>query len=125
MMLVSASWLPLFNASETQQKPRERKTHEATQYASCHRVSGRAVDGRGRARDHGDQCLRGYLTRFRQAGRDNRYLTLTQRHDGTVGIKGLLDKEGGALALAVLSPFAAPAPATDGTPDPRDGGIEG
>ena len=57
------------------------------------------------------------LEKQEQAGRDNRYLTLTQRHDGTVGIKGLLDKEGGALALAVLSPLAAPAPATDGTPD--------
>jgi Domain of unknown function (DUF222) len=57
-----------------------------------------------------------------QAGRDSRYLTLTQRHDGTVAVRGLLDKEGGALAIAVLSPLAAPAPATEGTPDPHDTG---
>ena len=48
---------------------------------------------------------------------------MTQRHDGTVAIKGLLDKESGALALAVLSPLAAPTPATaEGIPDPRDTG---
>ena len=37
-------------------------------------------------------------------------------------LRGLLDKEAGALAVAVLGPLAAPAPAVDGTPDPRDAG---
>jgi hypothetical protein len=49
-------------------------------------------------------------------------VTLTTRADGTVALRGLLDKEAGALALAVLGPLAAPAPATDGTPDLRETG---
>jgi Domain of unknown function (DUF222) len=48
--------------------------------------------------------------------REHRFLALTTRHDGTVAVRGLLDKETGALALAVLGPLAAPAPAVDGTP---------
>jgi hypothetical protein len=54
--------------------------------------------------------------------RENRYLSLTTRHDGTVAVRGLLDKESGVLALAVLGPLAAPAPAVDGTPDLRESG---
>jgi Domain of unknown function (DUF222) len=54
--------------------------------------------------------------------REHRFLALTTRHDGTVAVRGLLDKETGALALAVLGPLAAPAPAVDGTPDPREAG---
>jgi hypothetical protein len=58
-----------------------------------------------------------------QKAREARWLTLTQRHDGTVAVRGLLDKEGGALALAVLSPLAAPTPATaEGIPDLRTAG---
>ncbi len=55
--------------------------------------------------------------------REHRFLALTTRHDGTVAVRGLLDKETGALALAVLGPLAAPAPAVDGTPDPREAGV--
>jgi len=54
-----------------------------------------------------------------QIAKTRRWLTLTQNHDGTVGLRGMLDKESGALALAVLSPLAAPAPATDGISDTR------
>jgi Domain of unknown function (DUF222) len=55
-----------------------------------------------------------------QAAREARWLSLTQRHDGTVAVRGLLDKEAGALAIAVLSPLATPTPATaDGIPDLR------
>ena len=54
--------------------------------------------------------------------REHRFLSFTTRHDGTVAVRGLLDKESGALALAVLGPLAAPAPAVDGTPDPRESG---
>ncbi|HEY5454026.1 MAG TPA: DUF222 domain-containing protein [Acidothermaceae bacterium] len=57
-----------------------------------------------------------------QAAREARFLTLTTRADGTVSLRGQLDKEAGALAQAVLGPLAAPAPATDGIPDPRDVG---
>ncbi len=56
------------------------------------------------------------------AAREARFLTLTTRADGTVALRGQLDKEAGALALAVLGPLAAPAPATDGIPDLRDTG---
>jgi hypothetical protein len=57
-----------------------------------------------------------------ELARDKRWLTLTQRHDGSVGVRGVLDKESGALALAVLEPLAAPEPATDGMPDLRGAG---
>jgi hypothetical protein len=56
------------------------------------------------------------------AAREARFLTLTTRPDGTVALRGLLDKEAGALAVAVLGPLAAPAPATDGIPDLRTSG---
>ena len=57
-----------------------------------------------------------------RAAREARFLTLTSRADGTVSLRGQLDKEAGALAQAVLGPLAAPAPATDGIPDLRDVG---
>jgi Domain of unknown function (DUF222) len=56
------------------------------------------------------------------AARAARFVSLTTRADGNVALRGLLDKEAGALALAVLGPLAAPAPATDGTPDLRETG---
>ena len=59
------------------------------------------------------------LEQQEQAAREARFLTLTTRADGTVAVKGMLDKEAGALAVAVLGPLAAPAPATDGMPDLR------
>ena len=54
-----------------------------------------------------------------QISKTRRWLTLTQNHDGTLGLRGMLDKEAGALALAVLSPLAAPAPTTGGVADLR------
>jgi hypothetical protein len=54
------------------------------------------------------------------AARQARFLTLTTRADGTVTLRGQLDKEAGALAQAVLGPLAAPASATDGIPDLRE-----
>ena len=75
-----------------------------------------------RAADIGHRFAPEALEADEQAAREARWLSLTLRHDGTVAIKGLLDKEAGAQALAVLNPLAAPAPATDGTPDPRDTG---
>ncbi|HTC69630.1 MAG TPA: DUF222 domain-containing protein [Acidothermaceae bacterium] len=59
------------------------------------------------------------LEEAEERARQDRWLTLTQRHDGTVGVRGVLDKEAGALALAVLEPLAAPEPAVDGMPDFR------
>jgi hypothetical protein len=59
------------------------------------------------------------LEETEERARQDRWLTLTQRYDGTVGVRGVLDKEAGALALAVLEPLAAPEPATDGMPDFR------
>jgi len=56
------------------------------------------------------------------AARQNRFLALTTRADGTVALRGLLDKEAGALAIAVLGPLAAPMPAVDGIPDSRETG---
>jgi len=47
-------------------------------------------------------------------------LRITLRHDGTVAIRGVFDREAGALAFAVLGPHAAPAPAEGGMPDSRD-----
>jgi hypothetical protein len=54
----------------------------------------------------------------RQAGKN--WLRLSAQRDGTVALRGLLDKEAGALAFGVLGPLAAPAPATDGVADARD-----
>jgi hypothetical protein len=48
-----------------------------------------------------------------------RRLQLRSRHDGIWALHGLLDPEASALALAVLSPLAAPQPTTGGNPDPR------
>jgi hypothetical protein len=62
------------------------------------------------------------LEEAEELARDRRWLTLTQRHDGTVGVRGVLDKESGALALAVLEPLAAPEPAAEGIPDFRSAG---
>jgi hypothetical protein len=58
-----------------------------------------------------------------RVARERRWLTLTHAHDGTVAIRGKLDAESGALISGVLEPLAAPAPATDGTPDLRDAGV--
>jgi hypothetical protein len=55
------------------------------------------------------------------AAREAQFLTLTTRSDGTVALRGLLNKEVGALAIAVLGPLAAPMPAVDGIPDLREG----
>ncbi len=52
--------------------------------------------------------------------REQTRLRLVQRHDGTVALHGVLDKESGALAWAVLGPHAVPAPSSDGVPDTRD-----
>jgi hypothetical protein len=41
------------------------------------------------------------------------------RGDGTHRLRGVLDNESAAALLAALDPLAAPAPAADGTPDPR------
>ena len=54
--------------------------------------------------------------------REDRFLTLIQRPGGTLGIRGSLDKEAGALVLSVLGSLAAPSPAVDGAPDLRTGG---
>ncbi|HEY3924709.1 MAG TPA: DUF222 domain-containing protein [Acidothermaceae bacterium] len=51
--------------------------------------------------------------------RSQRWLKLIRQHDGTVKIRGILDKESAALALAVLDPLAAPLPTVDGVPDTR------
>jgi hypothetical protein len=51
--------------------------------------------------------------------RSQRWLKLIRQHDGTLKIRGVLDKESAALALAVLDPLAAPLPTVDGVPDTR------
>jgi hypothetical protein len=49
-------------------------------------------------------------------------LVLVSRHDGTVAVRGHLDKEAGALGLAVLGPLAKPVPVVGGVPDQRTAG---
>ncbi len=56
------------------------------------------------------------------AARAARFLSVVTSRDGTVGVSGRFDQEGGALLTAVLGALAAPAPAVDGVPDPRDAG---
>jgi hypothetical protein len=51
--------------------------------------------------------------------RSRRWLQLVRQHDGSVKLRGCLDKESGALALAVLDPLAAPAPVNEGLSDMR------
>jgi hypothetical protein len=51
--------------------------------------------------------------------RGKRWLQLIRQHDGTVKVRGVLDKESAALAVAVLDPLAAPLPTVDGVPDTR------
>ncbi|MEJ5946103.1 DUF222 domain-containing protein [Pseudokineococcus basanitobsidens] len=48
-----------------------------------------------------------------------RAVRCTQTDDGTWLLSGVLDPTGGATLTAALAPLAAPAPATDGTPDTR------
>jgi hypothetical protein len=56
----------------------------------------------------------------RQVARRN--LRLASRHDGSLAIHGLLDREAGELVMAVLGPLAAPQARTDGIPDLREAG---
>jgi hypothetical protein len=51
--------------------------------------------------------------------RSRRWLQLIRQHDGSVKMRGCLDKESAALALAVLDPLSAPLPSVDGVPDTR------
>ncbi|HWF41900.1 MAG TPA: DUF222 domain-containing protein [Acidothermaceae bacterium] len=51
--------------------------------------------------------------------RDRRFLQIVRKPDGTLTLRGCLDKESAALALAVLDPLAAPLPMADGRPDTR------
>ncbi len=51
--------------------------------------------------------------------RSRRWLQLIRQHDGSVKMRGCLDKESAALALAVLDPLSAPWPTVDGVPDTR------
>jgi hypothetical protein len=51
--------------------------------------------------------------------RSKRWLQLIRQHDGSVKMRGVLDKESAALALAVLDPLSAPLPTVDGAPDTR------
>ncbi len=51
--------------------------------------------------------------------RARRFLHLIRQHDGTVKVRGCLDKEAGALVLAVLDPLAAPEPVNEGIRDLR------
>ena len=51
--------------------------------------------------------------------RARRFLHLIRQHDGTLKIRGCLDKESGALVLAVLDPLAAPGPVNEGISDLR------
>ena len=60
------------------------------------------------------------LERDEAAAAENNALHLNLRHDGRLGLRGVLDKETGALTLAVLGPLAAPRPVdADGIPDLR------
>jgi hypothetical protein len=53
------------------------------------------------------------------SGRSRRWLHLSRQHDGTLKLGGCLDKEAGALVLAVLEPLAAPGPVNEGMSDMR------
>jgi hypothetical protein len=52
-------------------------------------------------------------------GRARSWLQLIRQHDGTLKLRGCLDKEAAALAQAVLDPLAAPAPVNEGMSDMR------
>jgi hypothetical protein len=54
---------------------------------------------------------------------EHRFLALTSNHDGTMRVRGFFDAEAAALLTAALGSLSAPAPAVDGTPDPRDAGV--
>jgi len=54
-----------------------------------------------------------------RAAVDRRELSLYDRGDGTHALRGILDNEATARLMAALDPLSAPAPAADGTPDPR------
>lgn len=54
-----------------------------------------------------------------ESARSRRWLHLIRQHDGTIKLRGCLDKESGALVLAVLDPLAAPAPVNEGLSDMR------
>jgi hypothetical protein len=51
--------------------------------------------------------------------RSKRWLQLIRQHDGSVKLRGGLDKESAALVLAVLDPLAAPGPVNEGLSDMR------
>jgi len=51
--------------------------------------------------------------------RSRRWLQLIRQHDGSVKLRGCLDKESAAVALAVLDPLSAPLPTVDGVRDTR------
>ena len=57
--------------------------------------------------------------RQEDSARSRRWLQLIRQHDGSVKMRGCLDKESAALALAVLDPLSAPQPTVDGVPDTR------
>ena len=57
--------------------------------------------------------------RQEELGRSRRWLHLIRQHDGTLKVRGCLDKEAGALVLAVLEPLAAPGPVNEGLSDMR------
>jgi hypothetical protein len=59
------------------------------------------------------------LERQENENRTKRWLQLIRQHDGSVKMRGVLDKESAALALAVLDSLSAPLPTVDGVPDTR------
>ena len=59
------------------------------------------------------------FAQYEEDTRARRFLHLIRQHDGTVKVRGCLDKEAGALVLAVLDPLAAPGPVNEGMSDLR------
>jgi hypothetical protein len=59
------------------------------------------------------------LERQEDENRTKRWLQLIRQHDGSIKMRGVLDKESAALALAVLDPLSAPLPTVNGVPDTR------
>ena len=57
--------------------------------------------------------------RQEELGRSRRWLHLIRQHDGTLKLRGCLDKEASALVLAVLEPLAAPGRVNEGLSDMR------
>ncbi len=108
---------PALRAQGVQVLLAEAKTLDATELRKAARHLASVIDPDGDARR--DEKA---LDRLERAAHLGRHLTITDDHAGGAWIKGRCSTEDAALIKATLIPLAAPHPADDGEPDPRDHG---